>query len=197
MANLFINDLFWTIQGEGRHAGRRALFVRMPHCNLACSWCDTKFDTHEKWSVDAFMAFAAKEPARFAVVTGGEPLMHAHTPRVVELLKSQGFTVACETNGTKPPNAEFDWVTCSPKRDAEFFVDQKLYSKVSEFKYVVDSEFDFKVLDRHNDDRGPVHHSLSPEYGDFARNATKIIDYIKENPKWRLSLQTHKWVGVP
>ena len=70
MANLFINDLFWTLQGEGRHWGRRALFVRMPHCNLACTWCDTKFDTHVKWTVEDFMLFAAKEPAAAAATTG-------------------------------------------------------------------------------------------------------------------------------
>lgn len=197
MANLFINDLFWTIQGEGRHAGRRALFVRMPHCNLACSWCDTKFDTHRKWTLGEFEAFALSESSRFAVVTGGEPLMHAHTPKVVELLKKHGFQVACETNGTFPPNAPFDWITCSPKRDAKYNVDFALYGKVSEFKYVVDKDFDFAVLDRHKDDKGVIHHSLSPEFGDFQANATKIIDYIKEHPQWRLSLQTHKWIGVP
>jgi len=169
----------------------------MPHCNLACTWCDTKFDTHVKWTVEDFMLFAAKEPARFAVVTGGEPLMHAHTPKVVELLQAQGFQVACETNGTFPPNAPFDWITCSPKKEAKYKVDFTLYGKVDEFKYVVDHDFDFSILDRHKDDRNAIHHSLSPEFGEFNANVTKIIEFIQQNPKWRLSLQTHKWIGVP
>ena len=114
LASLFINDLFWTLQGEGQHWGRRALFVRMPHCNLSCSWCDTTFDTHKKWSFEEFETFALQEKARFAVVTGGEPLMHKHTPAVVRLLQKNGFYVACETNGTFAPNAAFDWITCSP-----------------------------------------------------------------------------------
>lgn len=169
----------------------------MPYCNLACSWCDTTFDSFKKWTREEFVAFATKEEAKFAVVTGGEPMMHKHTPIVVGLLQSHGFQVAAETNGTFAPNAAFDWITCSPKRDAKFEVNKTLYGKVSEFKYVVDQAFDFDILKRHDTDLGPVHHSLSPEFGDFKANVERIIDYIKENPKWRLSLQTHKWIGVP
>lgn len=197
MATLFLNDVFWTIQGEGRHAGRRALFVRMPYCNLSCSWCDTKFDTYRKWDAAEFSDFAAKEPSRFAVVTGGEPLMHKHTPVVVSTLSDLGFYVACETNGTFPKNAAFDWITCSPKRDADYRVDFSLYPQVDEFKYVVDSGFDFGVLKRHEGDGPQVVHSLSPEFGDMTGNVSRIIDFMKENPKWRLSVQAHKWLGIP
>jgi len=197
LASLFINDLFFTLQGEGQHWGRRALFVRMPHCNLACSWCDTTYDTHEKWSFEEFEVFALQEETRFAVVTGGEPLMHKHTPAVVGLLQKNGFYVACETNGTFAPNASFDWITCSPKRDAKYEINAKLYARVSEFKYVVDDGFDFSVLKRHDDDPASVAHSLSPEYGTFEESVARIIDYIQENPMWRLSLQTHKIVGIP
>jgi organic radical activating enzyme len=142
------------------------------------------------------MEFAAKEKARFSVVTGGEPTMHRHTPRVVELLQASGFYVAVETNGTFAPNAPFDWITCSPKRDAEYKVHPEMISKVNEFKYVVDNDFDFAILDRHAPDSAQAL-SLSPEHGGFAVNTAKIIDYIKEHPQWRLSLQTHKIIGVP
>lgn len=195
MSNLFINDLFWTLQGEGTHWGRRALFVRMPYCNLSCSWCDTSFNSYKKWTIDEFKEFAQREPGRFAVVTGGEPMMHRHTPVVVEELRKLEFKIAAETNGTMPPPCDFDWITCSPKRDAEYFVHPSLDYAVNEFKYVVDQDFDFAVLDRHdvNDHR---HYSLSPEFSSFNANVAKIIEYIRQHPKWRLSLQTHKWIGV-
>ena len=198
MTNLYINDLFWTLQGEGLHWGRRSLFVRMPYCNLACSWCDTTFDTFKRWPIDEFKSFALSEPARFAVVTGGEPLMHAHTNTVLDTLQELGFSVACETNGTIAPNdLRFDWVTCSPKRDANYKVHPELYSMVSEFKYVVDDKFDFSILDRHTDDPKHVRLRLSPEFGDMQTNVNKIIDYIKEHPRWTLNLQTHKFIGIP
>ncbi len=191
--NLFINDLFWTLQGEGLHAGRRALFVRMPYCNLACSWCDTTFNTYRKVSVDELKAFAMSEPARFAVVTGGEPMMHRHTPVVVEVLKDLGFYVAAETNGTFAAPCDFDFVTCSPKRDSEYFIHPDL--SISEIKYVVDDEFDFSILDRHANDA--ARKSLSPEFGAFESNIVRIMAYLQKNPEWRLSLQTHKWIGIP
>lgn len=194
--SLFINDLFWTVQGEGANVGRRSLFVRMPHCNLACAWCDTTFDSHVKWSLDDFRAFAEREPARFAVVTGGEPLMHRQTPVVVRELKALGFEVACETNGTFAAPCAFDFITCSPKRDAAYAIHPDLYPLVSEFKYVVDEGFDFALLDRHRDDPAHQRHALSPEFGAMKESVSRILDFIAKNPGWRLSLQTHKWIGV-
>lgn len=199
--SLYLNDVFWTIQGEGRHAGRRALFVRMPHCNLRCSWCDTKFDTHDQWDDGKLIEFATREKGRFAVITGGEPLMHRHTPRVVALLKALNYEVAIETNGTFPvPLAmqphQLDWITCSPKRDADYEVHEDLWRHVDEFKYVVDEGFDFELLARHQIDDGKVY-SLSPEFGNLRANVDRILDFLASNPGWRLSLQTHKWIGVP
>lgn len=203
MNALNLNDLFWTVQGEGEHSGRRALFVRMPFCNLACTWCDTTFDTFRPWGEDEFLAFAAQEPARFAVITGGEPLMNKHTPRVVHLLKDQGFYVAAESNGTVPPNTDlFDFITVSPKRFSAdrrmppYFVHEGANARTDEFKYVVDEAFDLSVLARHDTDDGR-RYSLSPEYGSFHRNVKKILEFIKENPAWRISLQTHKVMDIP
>jgi len=202
MANLFLNDVFWTIQGEGFHAGRRALFVRMPHCNLSCSWCDTTFDTHEKWTEEQLSDFSEREPSGFAVITGGEPTMHKHTPKVVEILKGDGFYVAVETNGTFKLPCDFDFVTCSPKRDAGYAIHEETFNKVNEFKYVVDKNFDFSILERHQphlqmNPHPTIHHSLSPEFTDFDDNVEAIIEFMKHNFGWKLSLQTHKWIGVP
>jgi 7-carboxy-7-deazaguanine synthase len=195
-SSLNINDLFWTIQGEGANSGRRALFVRMPFCNLACAWCDTTFDTFTRWSVDDFKAFASKEKARFAVITGGEPTMNKHTPLVIKSLKELGFELAIESNGTFKVPEGIDFVTLSPKRDAKYEINPDAFKQASEFKYVVDEGFDFKLLDRHDVNDGR-RYSLSPEFGNMEKSLNLMIEYIKEHPGWRISLQTHKWMKVP
>jgi 7-carboxy-7-deazaguanine synthase len=204
---IHLNDLFHTVQGEGFHVGRRALFVRMPYCNLACSWCDTQFNSHQEWSPADLVEFAQREPTRFAVITGGEPTMHKHTPRVIECLEALGFRIAIETNGHFPIPRRVSWVCCSPKRDQykgspPYHIDPMAYRYVDEFKYVVDDGFDFSVLDRHQSDNADrsrfwVHHWLSPEHTHWARNVVRILEYVTKNPMWRLNLQTHKLIGVP
>lgn len=203
MSDFAINDLFWTVQGEGANTGRRALFVRMPSCNLACSWCDTDFAKANKVTLKQFQEFAAREPARLAVVTGGEPMMHRHTARVVQELKALGFEVACETNGNFPIVPGVDFVTCSPKKDTErkygapYYVHPSVFSLVHEWKYVVDSGFDWSTLGRHCDVPANVRLSLSPEFSAFRERVGEILEYIRYHPRWRLSLQTHKWIEVP
>lgn len=196
--SLLINDLFWTFQGEGKFAGTRALFVRMPYCNLACAWCDTQFNSFKKWSEEEFSVFAASEKSRFAVITGGEPSMNKQTPRVIAALKKLGFYIAMETNGNFPIPEGVNFVTCSPKRDASppYYVHADVWPRVSEFKYVVDRDFDFSILDRH-DIRDKRRYSLSPEFGELTYNLNRIFEFIKENPRWRISLQTHKWMAIP
>ena len=196
---LHINDLFWTVQGEGKHAGRRALFVRMPYCNLACSWCDTSFNSFEKVSEKQFIRYALSEPSRFAVITGGEPMMNKHTPRVVSLLKELEFEIACESNGNFPIVDGIDFVTVSPKRDSKpdpYFIHADALAKCSEFKYVVDRYFDFSVLKRHDTSDGR-RYSLSPEFTEMKENINAILLYVAEHPDWRVSMQTHKWMEIP
>lgn len=172
--------------------------MRMPFCNLSCVWCDTSFNTFTKWSEEEFRQFALKEKTRFAVVTGGEPMMHKHTPRVVAILKEVGYEIACETNGTFPIVDGIDFVTCSPKRDADFEFHADVAQKVNELKYVVDKDFDFQILrDLQNQAwTKNVRLTLSPEHGDMADNMQKILEFIEDNPRWRYSLQTHKILGV-
>ncbi len=194
--NLNINNIFWTFQGEGKYSGTRALFVRMPFCNLACSWCDTEFNTFTKWDGQDFVKKATEEKTRFAVITGGEPMMNKQTIRVVEILKNLGFYIATETNGMFPIVPGINFVTCSPKRDGGFAVHPEAWPLVNEFKYVVDDEFDFTILDRH-DLKDGRRYSLSPEFNKMKESLNKIEAYIKEHPRWRISLQTHKWMGIP
>lgn len=202
---LKLNDVFFTVQGEGAHAGRRALFVRMPFCDLKCSWCDTSFNSFRLWPENTFDTFIRTEPARFAVVTGGEPAMNKHTPRVVAMLKKAGYYVAMETNGHFPIPAGVDFATVSPKRDAprvdigagsQYFVHPEAWASASEFKYVVDKGFDFALLSRHDTSDGR-RYSLSPEFGRMQESVARILEFQRWQPTWRLSLQTHKWIGIP
>lgn len=199
---IHINDVFATFQGEGFHAGRRALFVRMPFCDLACPWCDTQFDKFKPWDKDDFRDFAQREENRFAVITGGEPTMHKHTPVVIDILKSLGFYIAIESNGHFPIPAGIDFVTISPKaytsakHPEPFYVCEDAWAKCSEFKYVVEEGFNFDLLARHTKEDGKIL-SLSPEFNIFHQSLARIFDFIKEHPQWRISLQTHKFMNVP
>lgn len=203
---LHINDLFWTVQGEGFHAGRKALFVRMPFCNLACEWCDTSFNSFKKWEEEAFKAFASQGPSldRFAVITGGEPLMHKHTERVIDILHKLRFSVACESNGTieTPLYSKFDFVTISPKRQSNekglepYYISEAAKKYAHEFKYVIDEKFDWSILSRHSVFDGK-RYSLSPEFNKFEDSVKQILEFLEKTPGWRISLQTHKILKIP
>lgn len=200
---LQINDLFWTLQGEGLWTGRRALFVRLPFCNYNCPWCDTEYNSFQKISEDEFEKFCNQESARFAVITGGEPLAHKDLPRIIMLLKKMGFYIACETNGSFPVPEGIDFPTVSPKKYSqnkwpEYYIDHQTFERAKEFKYVVDSNFDFSILERHNvKTNKDVRLSLTPEYSTMTEQLPKIIAYIQKNPQWQLNLQTHKWIQIP
>lgn len=199
---LHINDLFWTLQGEGRWSGHRALFVRLPFCNYDCPWCDTEYNSYKEWSPEQFVEFCRQEPARFAVITGGEPLAHKHLEKVISLLKQEGFYIACETNASLPAPEGIDFITASPKAFTRgklppYYIHPELAPKVSEYKYVVDKDFDFETLSRHKEDHSKIIHSLSPEYNQLEKCTQRILNYIQTNPSWSLSLQTHKWINIP
>lgn len=191
-------DMFWTFQGEGRNAGERALFVRLPFCNLSCSWCDTEFNTFTTLTEEQVTAYASQEKCRFAVITGGEPMMSKNFIPVHKILENLGFKIAVESNGTFEPIDVDYWLTVSPKREQKmhppYYVHPEAMGQASEFKYVVDSDFDFSILDRHKDSKQLKY--LSPEFNDFKNNLEKIFNYIKENPEWKISLQTHKWMDI-
>lgn len=198
-----LNDLFWTLQGEGVHAGQRALFLRLPFCNYNCSWCDTEFNTYQTWTESELTSFFNQEPARLAIITGGEPLMHKDLPRLLKLLKEHGFFTACETNGSvAPPQENLDFITTSPKaftkgKHPAYYVHPEIFERTNQWKYVVDKDFDWQILERHKNDPETVVHALSPEFNEMMLRTQQILDYIKDNPKWRLSLQTHKWIEIP
>lgn len=192
-----INDLFWTFQGEGSNMGRRALFIRLPFCNLKCDWCDTEFDTFKKMTEQEFKAIAEQEPSRFAVITGGEPTVNKDLSKVIGWLKDLKFEVAIESNGTFFIPLEIDFITISPKREADYHIDLNNISRIHDLKIVIDEDFDWSICEQFE---AKVNYStrlwLSPEYGRLAESVKEIEKYISEHPRWRLNLQTHKWIGI-
>ena len=197
-----INDIFWTLQGEGYHTGRRALFIRLPFCNYHCPWCDTEYNSFKNRPKDQVKTFMEQEPSRFAVITGGEPSIHKDLPKLLKLLKDKGFYVACETNGSFPVHEKIDFVTTSPKKYTngkfeDYYIHPKVYERTKEWKYVVDNQFDFDKLKRHEPFKKDTYYSLSPEFSEMKKNTQNIIEFIKANPRWQLSLQTHKWINIP
>ena len=201
-SKLQLNELYWSVQGEGKWTGYRALFVRLPFCNYDCPWCDTDYKHSTDWSEKDFLEVCGQETSRFAVLTGGEPLVHKQAPKIIELLKSLGFYISCETNGSSPVLPGIDFVTASPKKytkgkHPEFFVHPEIIDRVNEWKYVVDKDFDFSILDRHKPYEGTKTYSLSPEYSDMKPNVDRIMDYLSKDPIWKLNLQTHKWIDAP
>ncbi len=193
-----LNDLFWTIQGEGKNWGKRSLFVRMPFCNLACSWCDTTYNTFKKVTLDELKEFALQEKSRYAVITGGEPMMNKDTPKVIQLLQSLGFIISCESNGSFPILNGIDFATVSPKRDNDYAIHEQNIHRCDEIKVVVDDGFDFEVLKKlpmYLKPGGRL--SLSPEFNNMEESVKKIEQFMKDGDgTWELNLQCHKWINL-
>ena len=206
-----VNDIFYSIQGEGRNTGRAAVFVRFAGCNLRCSFCDTEFDTFREMTADEIVAAISAYPSRFVVLTGGEPTLQVDEA-FIDLLHQHGFEVAMESNGTRPAPQNLDWLTVSPKsllpdpsRSASGRLlptgRKKRSGKMpDELKVVFTTEENLEQQIASLPLLGDVERLyLQPcDTGDAERNAiiiNRCIDYIKEHPQWRLSLQTHKLVG--
>lgn len=188
-----VNEIFYSLQGEGYWTGRAAVFVRFSGCNLKCPFCDTDFEKHRWMTDDEIVASALAFPSRFLVLTGGEPALFVDD-NLMGKLKKAGFYVAMETNGTRLIPDGIDWVTLSPKVDFCEGAEVKL-QKADELKIV----FQGQTLDRW--ERFPVgHRFIQPcDMGDVNRNRENIkacIDFCKAHPAWRLSLQTHKILNI-
>ena len=183
-----VNQIFYSLQGEGRNTGRAAVFVRFAGCNLHCSFCDTDFSSWREMSDDEIVAAISQYPTRLVVLTGGEPTLQVDRP-LVDLLHAHGYEIAMESNGTRHPVEGIDWRTCSPKEHVAI-------TKCNELKCVFDGDASSV------DDRGisADYYYLQPcDVGDATRNAAitaACVEYIKQHPKWRLSLQTHKLINI-
>ena len=177
-----INEIFYSLQGEGFHTGTPALFIRFSGCNLKCSFCDTKHEEGEWMSDEDIVAKAKECPAKMVVLTGGEPSLWIDEA-FVEKLHQAGKYVCVETNGTHPIPDSVDWITCSPKGAPV------VLTRIDEVKVVYTGDEDvepYLTL--------PAQvHFLQPC---SCKNTQEVVAYIQEHLQWRLSLQTHKWIGI-
>ncbi len=199
-------ESFYTLQGEGVYQGRAAYFIRLGGCDVGCVWCDVKeswdINAHPHYSIDAIVAAAqAAIPANaipdtvLAVVTGGEPLMH-NLDALTFSLKQAGFRTHVETSASNEMSGNWDWITLSPKKFKAPLPANLLLA--DELKIIVYNKSDFAWAAQYaaqtNKDCKLY---LQPEWSKASQMTPLIIDYIKANPQWQLSLQVHKYLDIP
>ena len=225
MRTFRVNEIFYSLQGEGRNTGRAAVFVRFAGCNLRCPFCDTEFYTFREMTAEEIVATISQYPARFVVLTGGEPTLQVDEA-FVDLLHQHGYEVAMESNGTRPAPNNLDWLTVSPKEyprgtrsealgSAALLCKERGTRLPDELKVVFDENTDPEtfllppslqskaaepsasfLLPR---ETPPLLYLQPCDTGDAERNAriiNRCVDYIKAHPQWRLSLQTHKLIDI-
>jgi 7-carboxy-7-deazaguanine synthase len=198
-STLPVMEAFYTLQGEGSHSGRAAYFIRLGGCDVGCVWCDVKdswdADAHPKVSLAKIIADATENPARLAVITGGEPLMY-NLDELTAGLKAEGFETNIETSGAHPLTGQWDWICFSPKKFKEPL--PEIYKKAHELKIIVFNKSDFKFAEKFAELVNPeCKLYLQTEWDKQKEMLPLIIDYIKANPKWRISVQTHKHLNIP
>jgi 7-carboxy-7-deazaguanine synthase len=202
--NYLVKEIFGpTLQGEGAHAGRACVFLRFAACNLDCPGCDTDFSPEgaQRMSADAIVARLREldtGQTYRVVVTGGEPTLQWDAA-LSAAIRGAGFRVHMESNGTRVPAGPVDWLTISPKpqhHPASVVLADNL--PADEIKVVVDDTVDERVLDRYAARWRCEHYFLQPWMdAGYERNLARTIQMIQARPRWRLSLQLHKIVGLP
>lgn len=193
-----VNEIFYSLQGEGHNTGRAAIFVRLAGCNLRCAFCDTDFHAYTEMSDEDILQAIAPYEGHFVVITGGEPTLQVDEG-LIDLLHRHGYEVAMETNGTHPLPRNLDWSTVSPK--ALFFAGERQKAAMPVVKRCNELKCVFAACGQ-VDDFGieADYYYLQPcDTGNEEVDRLTLkrcIDYIKRHPRWRLSLQTHKMIGV-
>lgn len=189
---------FYTIQGEGYHTGTAAYFIRVGGCDVGCHWCDVKeswdANLHPPTLTDTIVKNAQKH-GKTVVITGGEPLMWS-MDYITEKLQENGIRTHIETSGAYSFSGTWDWFCLSPKRTKLPL--EEVYDKADELKMIIHNNNDFKFAEEH---AAKVSEKcelfLQPEWGKRDKMTQKIVDYVMENPKWKISLQTHKYLNIP
>lgn len=194
-----VMEHFYTIQGEGYHQGKAAYFIRLGGCDVGCVWCDVKDswdeEKHPKYEIEYLVSEVKKTPAEIVVITGGEPLMH-NLDQLTNTLQSAGLKTHIETSGAHPLSGSWDWICLSPKKFKAPLPGILPYAQ--ELKIVVFNKSDFEWAGKYAALVAPsCRLYLQPEWDKAAEITPLIIDYIRSNPKWELSLQLHKYINVP
>lgn len=190
---------FYTIQGEGFYQGHAAYFIRLGGCDVGCVWCDVKeswdAEAHPQVAVKEMAKRAAKSGSKIAVVTGGEPVMYELTP-LTEALRAEGLLTNIETSGAYPLTGYWDWVCFSPKKFKA--PHPSIYAKADELKVVIYNKSDFFWAEEHAAQvRQGCQLFLQPEWSKEKEMLPLIIEYVKSNPQWQVSLQVHKYMNIP
>jgi len=190
---------FYTLQGEGFNTGKAAYFLRIGGCDIGCTWCDSKLswsgNTFPLTAVDEVIERAKQYPAKALVVTGGEPALFP-LDYLCDRLHEEGFETYLETSGAYPLSGSWDWVCLSPKRQSPPYPDN--YAKAHELKVIIEQPADMNWAEENARQVNPgCHLFLQPEWSRRKEIATVIVSYIGEHPEWRLSLQSHKYIGIP
>ena len=199
-SSLPLMEMFPTIQGEGHHQGKAAFFVRLGGCDVGCSWCDVKeswdMNAHPSVPISEMVKEALKYSARTVVITGGEPAMHNLT-ELTKQFREAGFVVHIETSGSHPLTGEWDWVTLSPKKFKAAL--PEYFSQLDELKVIVVNSSDYKWAEKMASyvDKKGVEYYLQPEWDKSHKVMPGIVDFIKANPEWKVSLQIHKFMDIP
>jgi organic radical activating enzyme len=194
-----VMEHFYTIQGEGFHQGKAAYFIRLGGCDVGCVWCDVKdswdASRHPMLEIDNLVDQVKQTPARIAVITGGEPLLHDLTT-LTDCLHQAGLKTHIETSGSSPLSGDLDWITVSPKKFKAPLPEVMPYA--NELKVVVFNKSDFGWAEKYAAQVSPsCKLYLQPEWSKASAILPLIIDYIKAHPQWQLSLQVHKYINVP
>ena len=193
-----IMEHFYTIQGEGAYTGVATYFIRLGGCDVGCHWCDVKdswdAEKHPLTLTDEIVDIATAQ-ASIIVITGGEPLMWDLT-YLTKKLHEKGARIHIETSGAYPMSGEIDWVCLSPKKT--MLPKDDVCEAANELKCIIFNQHDFKFAEeqaaRVNDDCILY---LQTEWSKREKNLPEIVEYVKANPKWRISLQTHKYLDIP
>jgi 7-carboxy-7-deazaguanine synthase len=194
-----IMEHFYTLQGEGYHQGRAAYFIRLGGCDVGCVWCDVKdswdAEKHPHHSIESLVEEVKKTAAEIVVITGGEPLMH-NLDELTRQFRSAGIKTHIETSGAHPVSGQWDWICLSPKKFKAPL--PGILPQANELKIIIFNKSDFDWAEKHAVlVSGSCKLYLQPEWDKATQMTPLIIEYIKNNPKWELSLQIHKYINVP
>lgn len=194
-----IMEQFYSVQGEGYFSGRPAYFIRIAGCDVGCSWCDVKeswnANEHKVLSIKQIIDLVTSTNTNFVVITGGEPAMY-NLEALTKALKEINCFIAIETSGVYQLSGELDWVCFSPKKFKE--PTESIYKLACELKVIVYNRHDIAWAEEHASKlNSNCKLYLQPEWSKHEKMLPLILDYIKEHPKWTLSLQTHKYINVP
>lgn len=193
-----VMESFFTIQGEGFHQGTAAHFIRLGGCDVGCHWCDVKesWNIQPEWeqTIESIVS-SVDHRAQIAVITGGEPLMHP-LEELTAALKAKGLKTHVETSGAHPISGHWDWICLSPKKFKKPL--DLIYERADELKCIVYNKSDFTFAEDEAARVKPTCKlSLQPEWEVREKVMPLMSNYVLDQPKWRITLQTHKYIGVP